>query len=211
MYTPGYVNHHPAPSAKGEPQPDLAKEERDRIGGIVRLGQSTGKPLQALHLALLTPLSVEGATPVLKSMPTDQAESQQPIPASFSKHDPKMPKAVADERQRIVSILTSEEAKRRETLAYALAFDTTTPVAQGLAVLKAAFRPPTAAAFSASMEERIREAGQFGPSFDPSLGQHSRGDRISQAWANAIKQGNTGPGSDAHARQSQEADVPPFD
>lgn len=98
---------------------------------------------------------------------------------------------------RIGAILTSEEGKANATLAAHLAFKTSMSAEDAKAALKAAGPAPAPAASTPaapaqpSLEQRQREAGDFGPSaglVNPGAG------RAASGWAKAVRDANAAIG-----------------
>ena len=168
-----------------------AAQERARIAAVIRAGSSTGRPRQATRLALSTPISAEGAAAVLMTLPTDAAASPEALSVPDAIGTFGSPAAVT-ERRRIGAILGHPEAADRFTTASALALDTSLDLGQAVAALMAA--PRQEAKKYPSFEQRQREAGSFGPSFDNGGGQ-SKGERLDAMWSRAVREANSSIGA----------------
>lgn len=168
-----------------------AQAERARIAAVIRAGSSTGRPRQAARLALSTPISAEGAAAVLTTLPPDASAAPEALSVPDAIGTFGSPAAQA-ERRRIASILGHPEAADRFATASALALETDLTLAQAVAALLAA--PRQEAKRYPSLEQRSREAGEFGPlagGADPM----TRGERIDAIWAKAVKDANTSIGA----------------
>lgn len=172
----------------------MAAQERDRVAAAVQLGTSMGRAQGALRLALAGPVDAAAVRAVLATLPLDSAgpAAALPAPASFGTA------AEQAERERILMILNCEEAKGREQTAMAFALQTA--VAAEVAIGALAVSPKLEPYRGPSIEERVREAGDFGASFDG--GHRSADDRAAEIWRKA-----TATTASRHPGATSEADA----
>ncbi|ADE86670.1 hypothetical protein [Rhodobacter capsulatus] len=168
-----------------------AQAERQRIAGVIKTGADAGKAMQAARLAISTPLDATGARAVLATLPPDASATAEAlaIPEAIGTFGTQ---AAVNERRRVASILGHPEAADRFATASALALETDLTLAQAVSALLAA--PKAEARKYPTFEQRQREAGSFGPSFDNGGGM-SKGERIDSMWAKAVKDANASIGA----------------
>lgn len=173
-----------------------AAAERARIAAVVKAGSASGRPRQALRLAMLGPMDATAAQAVLLTLQTDSSASPEalalPVVGSFGSE------AAQAERSRIGAIFGHPEAEGRFPTAAALAFNTAVDPATCAVALAGVpqIRPHS----GPSIEERVREAGDFGASFDG--GRQSADDRASAIWRKA-----TATAASRHPGATSEADA----
>lgn len=172
-----------------------AVAERTRIAGVVKVGVDRGRPRQAARLALLTPVGPDAAGGILQSFPLDRVADAgalgMPAPGAVGSFG--SPAAQA-ERARIASILGDKIAADRFMAAVGLATTTDLVVADLLTAL-AMMSPEAATPTFPSLEQRSRECGSFGPSFEDHAPGRSGSERSRAMWAEAIARANREAGA----------------
>lgn len=168
-----------------------ATAERTRIGAVIRAGSSNGRPRQAARLALSTPINAEGAAAVLMTLPTDAAASPEALalPTQVGVFGSSVAQA---ERRRIGAILGHPEAADRFATASAIALDTGLDLSAAVAALMAA--PRQAAKRFPSLEQRSREAGEFG-ALAGGADHLTRSQRVDAIWSKAVNDANASIGA----------------
>lgn len=178
--------------------------ERSRIAAVVRAGRDTGRPRQALRLALAGPVTAAQARAILAGLPLDADAKPEhlalPVPGTFGP-----PGAVA-ERKRLASIFAHPASAERFTAACALALEGDAP-AEAVAALLAGLPPEaktlTGAALIAARAEGLAEFGAGGGEAPaPSRAEASR-----SGWAKAVAAANRQIGA-APATSSGAAPMP---
>jgi hypothetical protein len=163
-----------------------AREERDRIAAVVKAGIDTGRPLQALRLALAGPVTAVQAKEILATLPRDQEQPPEALAIGAPATDGTA--AALAERQRIATIFADPAATGRFRHAAALALDgrfMPAPVILGIMV---SFTPDPVAPPIPSIEERAAGMAEFGS--DVNGGFMSGQDRIAEGWKKAVARAN---------------------
>lgn len=168
-----------------------AAQERQRIGAVVKIGADLGRPRQAARLAISSPLDAIGAKSVLATLPPDMHAGPEAL-AITSEVGTFGTAGAQAERRRIGAILGHPEAADRFATASAIALDTGLDVAQALAALLAA--PRQAAKRYPSLEQRSREAGEFG-ALAGGADHMTRSQRVDAIWSKAVKEANASIGA----------------
>ncbi|KQB17105.1 hypothetical protein H9N28_07175 [Rhodobacter capsulatus] len=178
-----------------------ASAERARVSGVIRVGADLGRARQAARLALTTALDASGAKALLSTLPTDMQATPEAlaIPSEIGNFGTV---ATQVERRRIASILGHEAAGGRFQTATALAFSTGLDVTQAVAALLAV--PRQEAQHYQSLEQRSRDAGEFGADLSGGAGR-SQGERTTAMWSKAVAAANASIG----AAPAPATDTPP--
>lgn len=174
---------------------DAVAEQR-RIAAIIKIGTDRGRPRQAARLALLTPVAPDAAAGILQGFPSDRVADARalgmPAPGAVGTFGSVAAKA---ERQRFGAILSHEAASERFKAAVGLATTTDMP-ADAVAAALAMMPPEPKADPIQSLEQRSRDAGEFGPDFSGSADQPRSGvERSREMWAKAVGSANREAGA----------------
>jgi hypothetical protein len=169
-----------------------AEAERQRIAAVVKAGRDTGRPRQALRLALAGPVTEKQARAILAGLPQDAEAKPEhlalPTPGTYGP-----PGAVA-ESKRLSAIFAHPAASERFTAACALALDGDAPP-EAVAALLSGLPPEAIAPRPLSIEERAEGLAEFGP--DPHAGS-SRAERVADTWRAAVRKANASIGAGAN-------------
>jgi hypothetical protein len=162
-----------------------AREERDRIAAVVKAGIDTGRPVQALRLALAGPVTAVQAKAILATLPRDQEQPPEALALGATGTDGTA--AALAERKRIAAIFADPAAAGRFRHAAALALDGPFMPAPVVGSIMVSLTPEPVAPRILSIEERAEGMAEFGTN---AINVFSDQEWIAETWKKAVAKAN---------------------